>query len=104
VRTLGLANRRRAIGVACVRSSRLTFAIRRNSRVSGDPLDEADTGTVVPENADNSSVTAMTKVDVNDRSLWRRGRYDVLVGVGIVAGIVWGYPDARIAITFGLTV
>jgi hypothetical protein len=78
-----------------VRSSRLTFAIRRNSRVSGDPLDEADTGTVVPDNADNSSVKATSQMGADCRlCLWRRGRCDVLVGVGIVAGIVCVCSDA----------
>jgi hypothetical protein len=72
--------------------SGLTFAIRRSSRASGDPLDDAVTA--VLENVDSSSVTATTKVDANDRSLWRRGRCDVLVGVGIVAGIVCVDTDA----------
>jgi hypothetical protein len=81
----------------------LTFAIRRSSRVSGDPLDDAATD--VHENADNSSVRATSQMDADCRlCLWRRGRCDVVVGVDIVAGIVCECPDARIAITFGLTV
>lgn len=87
-----------------MRSSRLTFAIRRNSRVSGDPLDEADTGTVVFENVDNSSVKATSQMDADCRlCLWRRGRCDVLVGVGVGAGIVCEYPDARISISISFS-